>query len=113
MLCKVSRALACSVYLLSLILPANAQVEQGTITGTVTDPSGAAIPGVKVTITNQQTRVSSETRTNGDGNYRVPFLAPGEYEIVAEKEGFTNSRVSAIPLTVGLTATINTTLTVV
>ena len=112
MLSRILRALACSIFLLAMIAPADAQVEQGTITGTVTDASGGAIPGVKVTITNQQTRLASGTKTNADGNYRVPFLAPGDYEVVAEKAGFTNSRVSAIHLTVGLTATINTTLTV-
>ncbi|MDQ2898291.1 MAG: carboxypeptidase-like regulatory domain-containing protein [Acidobacteriota bacterium] len=87
-------------------------MEQGTLTGTITDPSGAAISNVRIAATNQETRDASETKTNADGYYRLPFLPPGEYEILAEKQGFNASRVSGIHLTVGLTATINATLVV-
>ncbi|MDQ6665271.1 MAG: TonB-dependent receptor [Acidobacteriota bacterium] len=106
------RLLALSLVCLALVSIDFAQVEQGALTGTVTDPSGAAIPDVRIAATNQQTRVASEAKTNADGYYRLPFLPPGEYEILAEKQGFNASRISGIHLTVGLTATINTTLVV-
>lgn len=92
------------------VLMAPAQVEQATITGTVTDQSGGVVPEARVTITNVQTGVVSETKTNAEGHYSVPYLHPGEYEVIAERPGFSKARVSEVRLTVGLTATINVTL---
>ena len=69
--------------------PALAQnANTGEIKGTVTDPSGAAIPGATVSIRNVQTGVITPTTTNGSGLYDVPFLAPGNYTITFSKEGF-------------------------
>ncbi|MGH9357200.1 MAG: carboxypeptidase-like regulatory domain-containing protein, partial [Terriglobia bacterium] len=59
------------------------QVAGGTFTGTVTDPSGAVIPNVKVIITNTATGVSHATATNASGLYTVPNLVPGRYTITA------------------------------
>ncbi len=87
-----------------------AQVEQGTITGVVTDQSGAAVAGAKVTVTNANTQATTSTETNGQGNYTFPFLQNGRYQIEAEKAGFSLERVTGIALQVGLTATINVTL---
>jgi hypothetical protein len=87
-----------------------AQAEQGTITGTVTDESGAVVARAKVVVVNVQTVVSAETETNSEGYYRVPYLPPGQYEVRAEAPGFSKGRVSGVNLTVGLTATINITL---
>ncbi len=96
--------------LLFVSAAALAQVEQATITGTVTDQSGAVVPQAQVTITNLQTGVASQTRTNEEGHYRLPYLHPGQYEVTVEKEGFNKARVSGVNLTVGLTATVNVTL---
>jgi hypothetical protein len=87
-----------------------AQIEQANITGTVIDASGASVPSAKVTITNTLTKVGAATESNETGNYRVPFLTAGEYELTVEKEGFERARVSGIRLTVGLTATVNVSL---
>src|SRR5438477_3545596 len=87
-----------------------AQVEQGSITGLVTDQSGAAVPGARVTVTNLNTQVTASTETNNQGIYTFPFLSHGEYAITAEKQGFSLERVTSISLRVGLTATINLTL---
>ncbi len=84
-----------------------AQVEQGSITGVVTDESGAAVAEAKVTVTNLNTKISAIVTTNGQGNYTIPFLAHGEYSVAAEKPGFALERVTGIALRVGLTATIN------
>ncbi|HEV8130953.1 MAG TPA: carboxypeptidase regulatory-like domain-containing protein [Acidobacteriota bacterium] len=93
------------------VFEAVAQVEQGTITGTVTDPSGAMVPKARVTIRNVQTQVARETQTNDAGQYSVPYLHPGQYEVIVEAPGLARSRVADVNLTVGLTATINVTLT--
>jgi hypothetical protein len=87
-----------------------AQVEQGSITGVVTDPSNASVSNAKVTVTNMDTQLATAMGTNSQGNYGFPFLPPGHYSVVAEKEGFANERVTNITITVGLTATINITL---
>ncbi len=60
----------------------------GTISGVVTDPSGAVIPGVSVTITNAGTQETYSTTTNSSGFYVVPNLPSGYYNVIAEKRGF-------------------------
>jgi hypothetical protein len=77
--------------LLSLLLLAAgaiAQVQNGQFTGTVTDPSGAAIPNAKVTVTNTGTNFSITTNTNQAGNYTVKELPVGPYKITVEAAGF-------------------------
>ncbi|MBL8211792.1 MAG: TonB-dependent receptor [Bryobacterales bacterium] len=97
-------------FLLLPIVLLHAQIEQANITGTVIDSSGAAVPGAAVSIVNMQTKTRAETRSNETGTYRLPYLPAGEYQLAVEKEGFERSRVDAIRLTVGLTATVNVTL---
>ncbi|HLI78034.1 MAG TPA: carboxypeptidase-like regulatory domain-containing protein, partial [Acidobacteriaceae bacterium] len=58
-----------------------AQVLYGTVTGTVTDPSGANIPNAKITVTNQANGETRETTTGGQGEYLVPNLEPGPYTV--------------------------------
>src|ERR1022692_4870551 len=58
------------------------------VTGRITDPSMAVVPGVSVTVTNVETGVKRETKSNGEGYYSVPALKPGAYSISAQKEGF-------------------------
>jgi hypothetical protein len=53
----------------------------------VTDNSGAIIPGVSVQVTNTATGVAARVQTNGEGNYLVPFLAPGPYQVTLEMPG--------------------------
>ena len=64
------------------------QTTTGAITGTIGDPSGAPIPGVKVTATNTATNISSATRSNEAGVYNFPFLPIGDYTVSAEAPGF-------------------------
>ena len=61
---------------------------RGSILGRITDPSGAVIPGADVKVTNEETNVAIETRTNQDGNYNVPFLLPGRYKVSVAAPGF-------------------------
>lgn len=89
----VLRKLVLSTTLLAvaaLLLPSSshAQTGQGTIVGTVSDASGAVIPGVAVTATNRDTRTNRNTVTNEVGIYRIPYLNPGYYEINFEADGF-------------------------
>lgn len=65
-----------------------AQTGDATLSGTITDTSGAFVSDVRVTITNQDTGVSADTRTNKAGIYNEPGLKPGRYRVFVEKEGF-------------------------
>jgi len=89
-----------------------AQVEQATVTGIVTDPTGAVAPNVRIVARNTQTGVETSTVSNSEGLYRIPYLRPGVYEISAEAPGFKKARVTNVVLTVGLTATVDFSLEV-
>src|SRR5712691_2096816 len=84
--------LSCSllaIIVLGLIVAsAAAQEFRGSVSGRVTDPSGAAVPGSQVIVTNTATNVSDSVTTNEAGVYTVLYLAPGRYTVVAEKQGF-------------------------
>ena len=60
----------------------------GTLLGTVTDPSGAAVPGASIIITEDATGVTDRVESDAAGNYIRPLLKPGTYTIAAEAEGF-------------------------
>ncbi|HEY0004509.1 MAG TPA: TonB-dependent receptor [Pyrinomonadaceae bacterium] len=79
--------------LLTLILllcaaPAFGQSDRGTITGTVTDPSGAAVPEAKVTATNLNSGEVREVNTSGEGSYTLAELKADPYKITVEMQGF-------------------------
>ena len=61
---------------------------QGEITGEATDPSGAVVPGVTVTVTNTDTNATRQMQTNGSGVFDFPSLLPGSYSLRAEGKGF-------------------------
>ena len=73
---SVARLLTVVILLASWVVTGRAQT-QGGITGTVTDSSGAPIPGASVTVTNTATRGTRETTTNAEGLYTFPSLPPG------------------------------------
>ena len=67
---------------------ARAQEFRGTISGAITDPSGAAIPAATVVATETQTGTVNRTVSDGAGQYVIPFLLPGEYTITVTAAGF-------------------------
>jgi hypothetical protein len=69
----------------------SAQEFRGTITGSVTDPNGAVVPGAKVTIKNVETNVAVTVVSNDSGSYTVPSLVPGTYNISVTGDGFKTS----------------------
>src|ERR1700757_5109670 len=77
-------SLLCSIWVPS----AMGQAVYGSIMGTVTDPSGAAVNGAKVTVTSQTKNVSTTDSTNESGNYSVTHLIPDVYTIRIEGQGF-------------------------
>jgi hypothetical protein len=74
--------------LLLLVPISQAQEATGRITGTVSDPSGAVIPGAQLTVTNTASQVNRKTTTDHDGYYQVLSLPIGTYTVTAEHNGF-------------------------
>jgi len=74
--------------LATLVSSASAQTVTGTVQGTVTDTSGAVLPGVTVTIKNRDTAAQRTVVTNAAGIYSAPFVPLGRYEVRAELLGF-------------------------
>ena len=75
-----------------------AQLDRGTLTGTVTDPTGAVIPSAKLTLVHQGTQATTTSVTNENGQYVRPNLPIGTYEITAEAPGFKKTVRSGITL---------------
>ena len=67
---------------------AGAQEFRATLTGRVTDPTGAPVPAAAVAVRNVQTNEAFTTTAGGDGNFAVPFLMPGKYRVTVEAAGF-------------------------
>src|SRR5438552_11559488 len=88
----ISKQLKWSVAIVILILiagiHAHAQVSAGAVLGTVSDSSGALIPGVAITVTNEGTNQSRQAITSETGTYRVEPLQAGSYTVTAELSGF-------------------------
>src|ERR1700681_1023528 len=84
----------------SLSLNGYGQVVGGAIQGTITDPAGAALPGVKIEIVNLSTQILTTLTSNSDGFYTAPNLLPGNYTVTATRSGFATT-VTQVTLTVG------------
>jgi hypothetical protein len=84
-----------------------AQTTNGLITGVVTDPTGAVIPDAQITIVNQGTGLKRTTATQATGEYIVPQLAPGVYDITVVKSGFGQQSQSSVQLEVNQSLTLN------
>ena len=106
----MSHKLALMIAAISLAVVCEAQVEQGAISGRVVDSTGASIPKAKVTATNTATQAVASTETTEEGNYRLPYLTAGTYNLAAEKAGFSLARVQEVPVLVGQIVTIDVTL---
>lgn len=92
------------LFLLTFVcLPFNifAQSSTATLSGTVEDQNGAAIPAVAVSVENVGTRIKREVVTNASGYFTVPLLPPGEYTVMARANGFAAVQIPAVILNVG------------
>jgi hypothetical protein len=78
-----------------------AQGELASITGEVTDSAAAIMPGVNITVRNVDTNIKRTIETNAEGYFTITNLAPGNYELTAEKQGFRAYRETAIVLATG------------
>lgn len=102
-----------SLVLLLGLVPANyAQTLYGTLIGTVTDATNAAVPTASVTVKNKETGAVRSVSTTADGAYNIPTLQPGIYEVEIKKDGFRTTRQDNIELTANTTIRVDGRLTV-
>jgi hypothetical protein len=92
--------------------PTFAQVSGATLSGVVTDTSGAAVPNANVAIKNVATGVVRDVASNGDGFYTAPNLLPSTYEVTVSAQGFTTVVEKDVTLTVGQQQELNVSLKV-
>src|SRR5262247_3757694 len=104
----MARRITAFVAGLALVLMActlDAQERFGSVTGTVTDTSEAAVPGATVTVINKETSATRVVVSGVDGVYRVPDLAPGRYSISIELQGFQKVVIDDLIVLLGRTLT--------
>jgi Carboxypeptidase regulatory-like domain/TonB dependent receptor len=106
------RVVVCLVAVMLAASTLNAQIDRATITGTVTDPSGAAVAGATVTVTNVGTNQSVTVTTERDGSYTARHLQIGTYRVEAGANGFQKTLQTGIQLNVNQVAQINVELKV-
>jgi hypothetical protein len=98
--------------LVAMALPVAAQQGTTEVRGRVVDPQGAVLPGVTVTVRNQDTGMYRETVSGSDGTFIANGIVPGRYQVVAELQGFKKFDRRDLVLEVGKTASIDVTLEV-
>jgi hypothetical protein len=96
--------------LLAAALTTFGQESRATLTGTVTDPNGAAVPNAAVLVTNQQTNITTTVNTSGEGNYTATPLLPGRYTVVVEAAGFKKAQSDTVQLFTATTTTFDVAL---
>jgi hypothetical protein len=110
--CKTGFSILLVVLIIFSPLRFQAQVAGASLSGTVSDASGAALAGAKITIENLATGVSRDTTTDKDGFYTAPNLLPGTYEIAVSALGFATQVRKGVTLSVGGQSTVNLALRV-
>lgn len=109
------RLILCCICCLSCLLAVQMYAQSAsmaTVTGQVTDPQGAVIANASVTATNTATGITRNVKTTGAGEYTIPNLQPGTYDIKAEASKFAPSEAKAVVLNIGDQKDLNFKLTV-
>ena len=107
-------ALRLSALMVMLLVSASLVLaqSQSRMTGTVTDNTGAVIPGASVTISNMATGVEQAVKTNASGVYSFPNVVPGQYIVLVEYTGFKGFSQTGVTMDTGFTRTVNAQLEV-
>src|SRR5262245_12525402 len=91
----------CKLVLCSILaVTAGSAQDRGTITGIVTDNSGAAVPGAKISVLNPATGFTQSATSTAEGGYTFLYLAAGKYTVAAEKDGFRKSEIADVQVQV-------------
>ncbi|HVW06965.1 MAG TPA: carboxypeptidase-like regulatory domain-containing protein [Bryobacteraceae bacterium] len=95
---------------IAFAVPAFGQLDSGTFSGRVTDPSAATVPNAAVSVVNTSTNFVSDTKTNGEGLYEIPSLRPGTYRMSVTAQGFKQAVHDGLELHVGEKQEVNVTV---
>jgi len=109
---RVCTIIAILAFLLCAIVISAQTAGTGALTGTVTDPSGSAIPGATITATNTGNGQSRAATTGENGSYRLSLLPPGNYRVKFEANGFAGIEVPTVQINVTETPVLNRSLNV-
>ena len=101
-----------ALLLIILSCPLLAQIDHGSLNGTVTDPSNSLVPNAKVEAVLAATGLRRETTTGSAGTYQFPSLPIGVYTVTITKTGFRPAEYRNVELTVGQALTLDTHLTI-
>jgi hypothetical protein len=93
-----------------LCFQAEAQLDRASLTGTVKDPSGAAVAGAVITAIHIETNANFSTRTSDSGDYTLPALQIGRYNVAVEAAGFKRASNNRVQLTSGSTLRFDVTM---
>ncbi len=105
---RVLQNLVAVIVVMALLGPSVlAQVDTGSITGTVTDASGAVVSGAKVTLTNEGTGASLTTTTTSDGVYKFSPVRVGNYKLETTSQGFQTTTQSGVKVDIGSSVALN------
>jgi Carboxypeptidase regulatory-like domain len=99
------RVIVCLVMSMALSAASRAQTATGQFNGHVYDQNGAVVPDASVSLEDTQTHVTRTTKTNGEGLYQFPLIAPGEYTISVTQTGFQTATSPNLKLDVNQIAT--------
>jgi carboxypeptidase family protein len=112
--CKMKSSLVFLILLLSLLSAPATLLGQDTasLTGTVTDPTGAAVANAQVTVTNAEHGIKRTTVSNSDGEWAAPALTPGKYDLAVVAPGFKKYEVRGLILRVAQKARVDSSLQV-
>jgi hypothetical protein len=109
---SLAKTLLTAFVALSLAATASTQIRSATITGAVTDQSGAVAANADVVITNSGTNVSYKTKITEAGLYRIPYLQAGNYAVAVTVAGFVPIRETGLAIATGQTARVDVNLKV-
>ncbi len=107
---KIRNACSFAAFFLLFTTASMAQIDTGSIVGTVRDPSGAAVPKAVIAVTNTATGVAVTTETNSSGEYQVTALIPGIYSVKVSSPGFASQINSGVEINVQSRPSIDFTL---
>ena len=109
--CKCHRLVLASLFAIVFAAQVFAQGETtSAISGVVSDPTGASVPGITVTVTNRETGLQRAAKTDDEGRYNFPQLQPGNYSVTVQAEGFEPQQLDDVSAGLGQRQTVNFTL---
>jgi hypothetical protein len=109
---SLSRAAIFLIALFAFTVPSPAQVTTGSLTGSVTDPSGAIVPSATVTVKNNATGSERTATTDDQGTFAIPSVEPGQYSVSVEAAGFKKALATNVIVEVSKPSRVTITLEV-